>query len=276
MTGTGTINARGRSAPRVTGSPNANAIYEVNWDGGGGGGAGGSVVVITQNPSSPILTINAQGGDGGNTNYERAGTPPPHGPGGGGGGGVVYTSFSIANAANAVLGGIHGWTGNAAPWDSQFNSTDGSAGVINQTQAVGNYTNSISGANCLPVSLTTAKTTSTPNVVAGTTATYTITVSNVAGAGGAAGVDITDALPSGFTYASTGSVTLTGNAVRTATSNPTVGATTPTWGTFLIPGGGSVAITFSVNVNAATPPGTYQNPATATFLDPVRTTTTEH
>ena len=123
--------------------------------------------------------------------------------------------------------------------------------------------------------LTTTKTTSTPNVnntVGGTTATYSITVSNAAGTGSAIGISISDALPAGFTYASTGSVALNGGATRPATVNPVVGATNPAFGTFTIPGAGSVVITFTVNIAASVAPGTYNNPATATYLDPTRTT----
>jgi LPXTG-site transpeptidase (sortase) family protein len=279
VTGSGTINARGRSAYRVTTSPNANAIYEVNWDGGGGGGAGGSVVVIAQNPSTPTLTINAQGGDGGNTNHQRAGSPPPHGPGGGGGGGVVYTSFPIANAANAVLGGIHGWSGNAVPWDSQFNTIDGSAGVVNATTTSANTVNSIAGAACLPA-FTVVKTTSTPGpMTVPNTATYTITVSNSPGRGLASGASISDVLPSGFTYASNLNPVYAGGASGPATIGNSGTPGTPVFGvpggdatnSFTIPGAGSVSITFTVNIGAGVPPGTYQNPARVDYTDPTRT-----
>ncbi len=155
VTGNGTINAKGRSGYRVTTSPGANANYEVNYDGGGGGGAGGSVVVVAQNASTPGLTVNAQGGDGGNTNHQGAGAPPPHGPGGGGGGGVVYTSFAIANPANAVNGGLNGLTRNTTPWDTAFNAFPGAAGVLSQSQSPASFPGSISGAGCLtPATLT--------------------------------------------------------------------------------------------------------------------------
>ena len=262
VSGTGTINANGASALSVLN------------DGGGGGGAGGSVVVISKSGGVGTLTVNAQGGNGGNTwplqapGTAGAGTGNNHhGPGGGGGGGFVFTSAAVTSN---VSGGAHGTSTTDA---SAFGATSGEAG--NATTAVPtDIPNSISGANCVPVNLTTVKTTSTPSVVAGTTATYTITVSNVAGAGGASGVSISDTLPSYFTYASTGSITLSGNAAQTSTTSPTVGSGTPTWGTFLIPGGGMVAITFTVNVSNSTPPATYQNPATALYLDPQRTTTT--
>src|SRR6202043_559113 len=99
------------------------------------------------------------------------------------------------------------------------------------------------------------------NTVAGTTGTYSITVSNAVNTAAATSVSVSDALPAGFTYASTGS----------ATVNPAVGATNPAFGTFTIPGSGSVVITFTVDIAASVAPGTYNNPATATYLDPTRT-----
>ncbi len=264
ITGTGTINASGATAANV------------GRDGGGGGGAGGSVVVIAKNGGGSVgtLTVTANGGKGGDAWDDlTAGTAGVgtgnnhHGPGGGGGGGFVYTSGAVSGTSG-VAGGSNGTSTQDA---NAFGATPGSAGDLETNVTPANIPLSISGANCVPITLTTVKTTSTPNVVAGNTATYTITVSNASGAGGAAGVTISDPLPAGFTYASTSSIVRSGNAVRALPSDPTVGAVMPSWGTFLIPGGGSVQITFTVNVSGTTPAGTYQNPATATYSDPTRT-----
>src|SRR6202521_5453645 len=242
-------------------------------DGGGGGGAGGSVVVTTNTGTVNGLTIHADGGKGTDawpTSAGGAGGVNYHGPGGGGGGGVIITSNALPLAQTSVLGGLHGTTTLDL---ATFGSVSGSVGLVSTTTP-GGIPGSSSGAECLPV-LTTAKTTSTPsvnNTVAGTTATYAITVGNAAGTGAAIGISISDALPAGFTYASTGSVVLNGGATRPATVNPAVGATNPAFGTFTIPGAGSVVITFTVNIAASVAPGTYNNPATATYLDPTRTT----
>ena len=240
-------------------------------DGGGGGGAGGSVVVTTNTGTVNGLTVHANGGRGTDAWPADAGGPVDyHGPGGGGGGGVIITSPAIPLAQTAVLGGIHGTTTVDA---ATYGSVSGNPGVV-MTTTPGAIPGSSSGAECLPV-LTTTKTTSTPNVnntVGGTTATYSITVSNAAGTGAAIGISISDALPAGFTYASTGTVALNGGATRPATVNPAAGATNPAFGTFTIPGAGSVVITFTVNIAASVAPGTYNNPATATYLDPTRTT----
>jgi uncharacterized repeat protein (TIGR01451 family) len=63
---------------------------------------------------------------------------------------------------------------------------------------------------CNP-NLTVTKATSTPTIATAITqATYTITVSNAAGVGAAIGADVVDnALPPGWTFASTSSVTFT-------------------------------------------------------------------
>jgi len=267
ITGTGTINADGSDAP-VRGDTDV-----VLNDGGGGGGAGGSIVVIALNGGGSIgtLTATAAGGQGGDAWPDQGGAGSRHGPGGGGGGGFIYTSGSVGAGSN-VAGGINGISTTA---NDPFGATAGGAGILVTNVTSTDLPASISGANCVAVSLTTTKTTSTPSVVAGNTAVYTITVSNVAGISGASGVEISDLLPSGFTYASTDAVSLVSNAVRQTVSNPVVGSGNPTWGTFLIPGGGSVSITFTVDVGIATPSGTYQNPATSTFLDPVRTTPTD-
>jgi LPXTG-site transpeptidase (sortase) family protein len=258
LTGAGTITANG-----------AVGVTPEN-DGGGGGGAGGSVVITATTGTFGGLTIHADGGNGTDAwPTGTAGTANRHGPGGGGGGGVIVTSN--VPLAQTVLGGAHGITTNGAA--DAYGSTDGSAGLTLTTTA-GAIPGSSSGAECLPV-LTVAKSTSTPNVtntVTGTVATYSISVSNAANTAAATSVSISDALPVGFSYASTGGVALSGGATRPTTVNPSPGDTSPAFGTFSIPGGGSVVITFTVNIASSVTPGTYDNPAAATYLDPARVT----
>jgi uncharacterized repeat protein (TIGR01451 family) len=257
VTGSGTINADGNAAYNNTAN-----------DGGGGGGAGGSVVVSASGSLSG-LTVNARGGRGGDA-WRSGGTTAAdrHGPGGGGGGGFVAQT---GGAFAFVTGGAHGITTTLA---DAYNSTDGAGGqslAITQSQIPG----ASSGAQCVPV-LTTTKTTSTVsvnNTSNGTTATYTIIVSNAASRATATGASLSDTLPTGFTYSSTGPVVLTGGATRPTTTNPTSGAAVPAWDSFDIPAGGQVSLTFTVAVASSVAAGTYQNPATATYLDPRRTTT---
>jgi len=118
------------------------------------------------------------------------------------------------------------------------------------------------------------KTTSTPtvnNTGTGVAATYTIVVTNAANRAAATDLALSDTLPASFTYTSTGTITLSGGATRPTTTNPTAGASVPSWSVFIIPGGASVSLTFTVQI-AACVTGTQQNPAAATYLDPARTT----
>ncbi len=258
LAGTGEIRANG-----ADGQTAAN-------DGGGGGGAGGSVVVTTATGQLSGLTVNANGGGGGDAWPTQApgGFPGErHGPGGGGGGGAIL--LSTTGATTSTGGGVHGITTTAS---DAYNATDGFGG------SVGTVAGSLPGAgnasNCSPL-LTVAKTTSTPNVTntpSGTTATYTIAVANAAGRAVAQDVALADVLPTGVTFASTGIVTLAGGATRPLVSEPVAGAGSPSWSQFTIPGGGSVSVTFSVDVASTVTATTLQNPAAATYLDPARTT----
>jgi uncharacterized repeat protein (TIGR01451 family) len=256
VSGAGTISADGNAAWNNTAN-----------DGGGGGGAGGSVVV-TAAGSLAGLTVNARGGRGGDA-WRTGGTTlaDRHGPGGGGGGGFVAQT---GGATATVSGGAHGIT---TTLSDAYNSTDGASGQIisvTQTQVPGVS----SGAQCVPA-LTVVKTTSTATVnngPNGTTASYSIVVSNAANRNAATSVSVSDTLPTSFTYNSTGTITFTGSASRPSTTNPAVGDAVPAWSAFTIPGGGSVTIPFTVKI-ASGVSGTKQNPATATYLDPRRTTT---
>ena len=257
FSGSGTISANG-----ADGNSAAN-------DGGGGGGAGGSVLVVANSGGLGSLTINAVGGRGGDAWPAQApnGTPGDrHGPGGGGGGGFIAVS---AAASTNVNGGANGVTTTAS---DPYGATGGGTGSVIAI-ALSDVPGASSGAQCVPI-ITTTKTTSTPTVInspAGTTATYAIVVSNAANRGTAINLAISDTLPANFTYSSTVSVTLAGGATRPSTINPAVGAAVPSWGTFSIPGGGSVTLTFIAQIASSVGAGTYQNPATATYADPTRT-----
>jgi LPXTG-site transpeptidase (sortase) family protein len=183
---------------------------------------------------------------------------------------VIITSNALPPGQTSVVGGAHGIT---TTLNDAYGSTDGNPGAV-LTTAPATIPGSSSGGECV-AALTVTKTTTTPavtNTSAGTAARYTITVSNGANVSPATGVGIADALPAGFTYATTVGVVLGGGATRPAAVNPAAGAANPTFGTFSIPAAGSVVITFTVNIAASVVPGTYSNPAAATYLDPARTT----
>ena len=252
VNGNGNINANGGNA------------FNVKNDGGGGGGAGGSVVVTAANGNLPAsLTVNANGGNGGSAVYIE-----PHGPGGGGGGGVILTSPGAQRNAN---GGRSGGTSDPVDPAINFGATGGDSAFPSN---VGSIPGANSGADCVP-QLTINKTTSTPRITNKPgKAVYTITVSNAANRATATNVNISDPLPTGFTFdASTSpTVTLIDSAneptARNSIINPANGATTADFGTFNIPGGGSVQITFSVDVGVNVPDNTYNNDAVATYIDP--------
>jgi uncharacterized repeat protein (TIGR01451 family) len=125
------------------------------------------------------------------------------------------------------------------------------------------------------VQLVVAKTTSTANLVntsAGATATYTVTVSNPSTVN-AVGVKLIDALPAGFTYASTTSVTLNGTALAASAYQAiTTGAqtaSTPQWDSnpsagFTINAGQSLVIVFNATLASSVADATYNNSAAAT------------
>ena len=261
VTGAGTITADGATGPAPEN------------DGAGGGGAGGSIEVLAKSGGLAGLTANAIGGTGANawpTEVEGAAGENRHGPGGGGGGGVVVTSS--AAGTTSVAGGAHGTTTSAK---AQYNAQNGAAGT-SSTAGVSAPVGAGAGSVCLPA-LTTSKSTSTPSVIhssGGETATYTITVTNGSELGTAQEVTLADALPAGFTYASTASFTVGGGATRTSEVNPKVGDANPVWGTLTMPGGSTATITFTVNIAASVTPGTYTDAATPSYLDPQRSTKT--
>ncbi|HMF57392.1 MAG TPA: isopeptide-forming domain-containing fimbrial protein, partial [Pyrinomonadaceae bacterium] len=158
--------------------------------------------------------------------------------------------------------------------NDSYGATAGTTGA-SLTVTASQIPGASSGAQCVPV-LTTTKTTSTASVnnsPTGTNATYTIQVANAAGRSAATNLTIADTLPTNFTYNTTSSITLNGGSTRPTTTNPTAGDAVPNWGTFTIPASGNVSITFTVKIAASVAGGTYQNPATATYTDPTRTTT---
>jgi uncharacterized repeat protein (TIGR01451 family) len=90
---------------------------------------------------------------------------------------------------------------------------------------------------------------------------YQIRVFNV-GTASALGVIVSDTLPAGFSYASTGSIE-TSMATRSSPSNPSPGDAVPMWGIWEIGVGGALTIPFTVDVAETVALGTYDNTAYA-------------
>ena len=261
------IRAGSTSSTATITASGSNANSTVANDSNGGGGAGGSILFFASSGSLIGLNVRVRGGNGGS----NSGLGQSHGPGGGGGGGFIALSSGAGGID--VGAGVQGSTVSAG---NNYGALGGTAGASLISIAANQIPGTSPSASCVPV-LTVTKTTSTAAVTngpGGTTATYTIAVSNAAGRGPATGTALSDILPAGFTYASTGAVTLGGGATRPSTTNPSAGAAAPSWSAFDIPGGGSVNLTFTVNIASSVASGTYQNPATATYLDPTRTVTT--
>jgi hypothetical protein len=257
----------------------ANGQRAYNGNGGsdsaGGAGAGGSVVVRTPIPNVTGLTIQAQGGRGGDSTYRK------HGPGGGGGGGVILTDFSPTGVTTSVTAGANGFApansggGSGGPAiDDPYGATAGAVGLVTTGTPI-TEPGTGPGYSCMPT-LSVIKANEPSNALVSysqgiaNTNQYKITISNTGG-GSAQSVQVTDILPTGFTLAGgpAPAAVLAGGASGTLV---TAGSSTLVFSGFTIPNGGSVTITYTVNIANSVPLGTYSNPAQVEFLDPTRST----
>ena len=183
LTGTGTLTANG-----------ANAYIGTANDAGGGGGAGGTIVVLAANGGESGLNLQANGGRGGDAwDIDPYSLADRHGPGGGGAGGVVFTSG--AGASISTLGGGNGTT--LTP-GVPYGATPGSTGTSSTSATLSQVTGIQSSALCTP-DLTLSKS-HAGNFIRGSSASFTITVSNVSLLGPTSGlVTMNDTLPLGLT-----------------------------------------------------------------------------
>ncbi len=264
-------------------------------DPGGGGGAGGTVLV-TASSGLANVAVQANGGAGGDANVPGPAPGESEGPGGGGGGGVVVSNGALGSVS--VTGAVSGTSLTTGTANGATAGISGPGTVVAAGAATGPGLNG--GSACLPV-LTVTKSTSTPNVAATTSgmATYTVTVSNAAGVGGAQNVEMIDSsLPPGWTltgtptYAyspapppGTGSIasgaetTVNGSAYAlraagAAPGNVPAGGSNANlnWNTFFVASGGSVAITYTVSIPDTAAVGLYHNDAGVSYADPTRST----
>ena len=183
LTGTATLTANG-----------TNAYIGTSNDAGGGGGAGGTIVVLAANGGESGLTLQANGGRGGDAWDSQAySLADRHGPGGGGAGGVVFVSGAVASIS--TLGGGNGTT--LTPGVA-YGATPGSNGTSSTSATLSQVTGIQSSALCSP-DLTLSKT-HVGNFTRGSSASFTITVSNVSLLGATSGlVTMNDTLPLGLT-----------------------------------------------------------------------------
>ncbi|MDQ8004117.1 MAG: Ig-like domain-containing protein [Pedobacter sp.] len=268
ITGAGTIISNGGE-----GQP---GVYGSAPDGAGGGGAGGTIFVrALANSAGATLTIQAHGGKGGNTLNDNGNE---HGPGGGGGGGVVYHNVPGA-VVNATV-----TRGNAGMADDGNGTSHGAEhGTVGQIVPFTNASLPIhlqgGGQICYP-ELTTVLTEQNPGIPGsrnpGTTATYTLTLSNSATGGNAGGVQTELKLPVGFTVTS---ITANLSGGTTGATNPTVNlsggiyyiGSTNLVDAYNIPPGGQVSFTINVDIANNVAEGMHHASAQSTYLDPTRT-----
>ncbi|HTN21896.1 MAG TPA: SprB repeat-containing protein, partial [Pelobium sp.] len=256
------------------GGNGAPGTYGSAPDGAGGGGAGGSIFVrsLASSPTAD-LTLEAKGGNGGNT-LNDTGTILPHGPGGGGAGGTIYTQVLSPLAINKdVSKGLSGKTNNGA--GISHGATDGKDGQTSDFITADLPAHLQGGGSiCYPVlttTLTEEKPGSTGARLAGTTATYTLTIQNAPTNGNAGNVEAWLNLPSSFKVSSI-SYALTGDAAGTLNATPHIGASgIMNFGNFNISPGDKVVITIVVDIALNAPTGVYHASAQATYLDPTRT-----
>lgn len=244
MTGNGSISADGGAGLDASALALRNA--------GGGGGGGGTVIVAAPSAAVAGLAVSARGGAGGSANFGSGG-------GGGGGGGVVY--LPAAASSVEVSGGSKGSSGTIV------GAADGADGV-SATFSPSAVPGTPLGVGCQPVPLVGASA-ETPTVfrTGSQTAKWTISAVNLNGQPAITNAALTARLPAGATLGATpATITLGGGAVRTSISDPPAGATLPAWGTFDIPSGGSVWITFTAAITM--PPGVYDLPAVLTGNGP--------
>ncbi len=245
-------------------------------DGAGGGGAGGTVFVRSlANSAGANLLIQAHGGNGGNTLNDAN---DEHGPGGGGGGGMVYHSVPGAVITALVNFGSSGKTNNGT--GIPHGSANGTTGKIISflNDALPPYLKG-GGQICYPA-LTTVLTEANPGIPGsrnpGTTAVYTLTISNSTTGGNAGGVQAELKLPAGFTLTSI-IATVQGGTVG-ATNPPVtiigdvhyIGSTNLAEAYNISPGG-EVVFTINVAIANTVAEGLNHADAQSTYLDPTRT-----
>ncbi len=183
LTGTATLTANG-----------TNAYIGTANDAGGGGGAGGTIVILAANGGESGLTLQANGGRGGDAwDAQPYSLADRHGPGGGGAGGVVFISGAAASIS--VTGGGNGTT--LTP-GVPYGATPGASGTSATNATLSQVTGMQSSALCSP-DLTLGKS-HVGNFTRGSSASYTIPVSNISTLGATSGVvTVNDTLPLGIT-----------------------------------------------------------------------------
>ncbi len=153
-----------------------------------------------------------------------------------------------------------GHTGGFEVW--AFPSGDPGAFTITATLEADNADTETASVESLIGGLTLAKATSTPQVVAGSTVSYSITLSNSLGSA-ISPVRVDDQLPPGFSYR-TGTASVGGIASEPDFAIDDTAFSNPFWDNLTVPAGAELLIEFDADVDADAGAGVYQNTLSAT------------
>jgi len=202
--------------------------------------SGGAVTSITLTnrgegyTTAPGVSFSGGGGGGANATASIVTALPAGGTG-------SFDFLAFPTAANTYVNEAY-----IEDYDSTFPRTD----------ATHDWRDATTTASTIFGALNPAKTTTTSQVDAGTTAHYVITVQNpLPGPGNtASNVIVTDNLPTGFTYHA-GSTVINGSAA----GNPGGTSTSPAWSGLSIAAGATLTIAFDADVASTEPTGLYQN-----------------
>jgi uncharacterized repeat protein (TIGR01451 family) len=230
FTGTATITANGANAYNLTAN-----------DAGGGGGAGGTIIMLAASGGEGGLTLQAKGGTGGNAwSTQPYSLADRHGPGGGGGGGVIFVSGAPASAT--VAGGASGLTLNPGV---AYGATAGTAGTSANTATMSQVTGLQSAQACTRLPDVSVVKSHVGTFTRGSTASYTLQVSNVNTVATSGVVTANDTLPLGVTPTS---------AIGTGWTCSVSGQTVSCTRSDALAGGASYPpIAVSVNVSQSAP-----------------------
>jgi uncharacterized repeat protein (TIGR01451 family) len=227
VTGTGTIESNGQNGFNTVGGNN---------DAPGGGGGGGTVL-IQANSIPNTQTVRANGGSGGN---QLTIGNESEGPGGGGGGGVISINATTDNSTKTVAGGANGTTVSTALTEFPANgATSGNTGSILSIAVDLKY-------EMCQTDVGVTMSVASACAAVGNNVTFTITATNN-GSLNASGVNVTDALPSGYTY------------VSSTPSTGTYTSGTGVWAIGILASGASQTLTITATVKAT---GIYLNTST--------------
>jgi uncharacterized repeat protein (TIGR01451 family) len=253
VNGSGPILANGASAPNTTGAHN---------DAAGGGGGGGTVIVLSNNLSG--ISVYANGGLGGR---QLISSSEAEGPGGGGGGGFIALSGGTVDAF--AVGGDSGSTNSTSLTEFPVNgATFGGLGQVVAAPSV-----LPPALACVPVDLAITLTNPETTFRPGTTAHYTVTVTN-AGPFAATNAPVSVPLPANASGATWTCSAAGGAACQTPSGTGGI-ATTVT-----VPPGGTVTFTFDADVSPSavdtfTVTATVSAPNPSSDTDPTNNTATD-